>query len=132
MKEQWKAIKCYEGLYEISNHGRVRSLDRVIEMKNGVQRPTKGQMLKPTKDQHGYLKVHLSMEDTKKMFRVHQLVALHFIDNPNGYTFVNRLNKDLTNNRADNLYWETPFVSLGNAGKIGGKISKRGKARKGA
>lgn len=129
MKEIWVDIKGYEGRYQVSNLGRVRSLDRIILMRNGAKRLQKGQLIKPTKDQYGYLKVHLSKNDKKKMFRVHKLVAEHFIEKPEGYEdgiwFVNRKDKDLNNNRVDNLYWEKDTVSLSNAGKIGGKATKR-------
>lgn len=125
MQEQWKDIKDYEGMYQVSNMGRVRSLDRVVEMSNGSEKLIRGQMLTVTTDQYGYCKVHLSKDNKKKMHRVHRLVAEHFIENPNEYAFVNRHNKDLKNNRADNLYWEDKGISLGNAGKIGGKVSKK-------
>ena len=130
MNEQWKAIKGYEGIYEVSNLGRVRSLDRVTEMKNGKSRPTKGQIITITKDNYGYCKVHLSKDDRKTMIRVHRLVAEAFIEKPldiDGEWYVNRVDKDLDNNKVDNLYWEKDSVSLSNAGKIGGKKSKRSK-----
>jgi hypothetical protein len=69
----------------------------------------------------------LSKDNKKAMFRIHALVAEHFLNKPiEGEWFVNRYDKDLKNNRVDNLYWESKTVSLSNAGKIGGKISKRG------
>lgn len=121
------AVRGYEGLYEISNLGRVRSLDRYVTGKDDTQRKIKGIMIKPTLDRAGYTKVHLSVDNKKTMFRVHKLVAEHFIEKPlEGEWWVNRKDGDRTNNRVDNLYWEKESVSLSNAGKIGGKVSKRG------
>ena len=97
MQEIWKDIKGYEGLYQISNLGRVRS-------KNGI--------LKPQKRQHGYLGIMLygrGGHPTRgfKHKSIHRLVAEAFIPNPNGYAEINHVDEDKTNNRADNLEWCT-------------------------
>ena len=126
MKECWVSIKGYKGIYEVSNFGRVRSLDRYVEGKDGSRRKIKGRMINPTLDRAGYPKVHLSVDNKKTMYRVHKLVAEHFIEKPlEGKWFVNRKDGDRTNNKVDNLYWEKDSVSNSNAGKIGGKVSKR-------
>lgn len=115
MNEEWRAVKGYEGLYEVSNLGNVRSLDHVWEyVRNGVTvlNPRKGKALKLQQRQHGYLCVQLHGRGGHKTrgFRtmsVHRLVAEAFIPNPLGLPEVNHLDEDKTNNRADNLEWCT-------------------------
>ena len=77
MKEEWKDIKGYEGLYQVANLGRVKSL--------GNNKSKREKILKPGKCKDGYLIVRLYKNGKGKPFTVHRLVALHFIDNPNNY-----------------------------------------------
>ena len=90
--EQWKSIAGYEGLYEVSNLGRVKSL------KFGKEK-----FLKPFKIKKGYLLVHLCRNGKSKYFYVHRLVAEAFIPNPEGLSEVNHKDEDKTNNVVDNL-----------------------------
>ena len=113
MTELWKDIQGYEGLYQVSNMGRVRSLDHeTVYSRRGVPITItrKGQILSPVTRQHGYLGVMLYGKGGHKTrgfktFSVHQLVAKAFVDNPNNFEEVNHLDEDKTNNRADNLEW---------------------------
>lgn len=105
MKEIFIAIKGYEGLYEVSNLGSVRSLDREVVFTNGTVRVFEGKVLKPTQDQSGYWKVHLNKEGDKKMFRLHQLLAIHFIDNIDSLEFVNFKDMDKNNISLENITW---------------------------
>lgn len=98
MKEEWKDIKSYEGLYQISNLGRVKSLN--YNKTNTIS------VLKPGKCR-GYLQVSLCKNGEHKYFKVHRLVAQAFIPNPNNYKEVNHKDEDKTNNRVDNLEWCT-------------------------
>lgn len=102
MKEIWKPIKGYEGLYEISNLGRVKSLSRVTPH-NGRVYPTK--ILKPHINTKKYLDVELSQNGLKQRYRIHRLVAETFIPNPNNKPQVNHIDCDKSNNRVDNLEW---------------------------
>ena len=88
--EEWKAIKGYEGIYEVSNLGRVRS-------KNGE--------ITPQPNSTGYLRVQLSKNGEKHRFFVHRLVADSFVVNPNPEVndVVNHLDCDIHNNSAENL-----------------------------
>ena len=99
--EIWKDIDGYEGLYQISNLGRVFSFPR-----NGCY----GGILKASPDKDGYMKVTLQKQHKKKKFSVHRLVALAFIsnDDPIGKPLVNHLDFDRANNCAENLEWVSP------------------------
>ena len=91
--EIWKDIEGYEGLYEVSNLGNVKSLNK-----------RKGRILKPIKDHFGYLRVNLYNSEYK-IHKVHRLVAEAFIPNPNNYPIINHKDEDKTNNRVENLEW---------------------------
>lgn len=97
MEEVWKDIPGYEGLYQVSSLGRVKSLNYNHE---GYQK-----ILSFKKERNGYLRVGLFREGRQKLFSVHRLVATVFIPNPNNLPQVNHKDEDKTNNRADNLEW---------------------------
>ena len=101
MKEIWKNIKGYEGLYQVSNLGRVKSLER----KDNLGRKVNEKILKNRNATHGYIAVILSKDSNKKTYRVHRLVAEAFIPNPNKYLEVNHKDENKSNNRIDNLEW---------------------------
>lgn len=105
--EVWKEIKEYEGLYQVSTWGRVRSLDRYVNSSHNNKQFIKGIILKPRKSKNGYLKVDLCKEGKQKYFLVHRLVAQTFLKNPNNYLVVNHKDEDKSNNRVDNLEWCT-------------------------
>lgn len=102
MDEIWKDISGYEGLYQVSNLGRVRSLDRIS---NG--RRLKGALKSNIKDKDGYFKVNLYKDGKLSTQQVHRLVAKSFIPNPDNLPQVNHKDEDKTNNCADNLEWCT-------------------------
>jgi hypothetical protein len=109
--EIWKDIKDYEGIYQVSSIGRVRSLDREEFYYNdhGTKcvRFRTGMILNPDIGNNGYFRVRLrNKENTKKML-VHRLVAFAFIDNPNpiAYDIINHKDSNPENNRICNLEW---------------------------
>ena len=132
MEEIWKPIKGYEGLYEVSSFGNVRSLDRtILVIRNGMQYycPIKGKLLRPLVKRHGYLGVQLYGRGGHKTrglkgFSVHRLVAETFIPNPNNLPEVNHIDEDKTNNRVDNLEWIT-HIENSNHGTRGKRIASQ-------
>lgn len=105
MTENWREIKGYEGLYEVSNWGRVRSLGMWTNIRGGGKRWLVGRMLRPVKHNGGYLLVNLYKDGVHKLCLVHRLVAEAFISNPNTLPEVNHKDEVKTNNRVENLEW---------------------------
>ena len=99
MSEEWRPVVGYEGLYEVSSYGRVRSLDRFY------YRLHKGKVLSPTKDRYGYLTVTLNCNGKSKTIKIHRLVAQAFIENPDNLPQVNHKDEVKSNNCVDNLEW---------------------------
>ena len=128
MEEIWKDVVGYEGYYQVSNLGRVRSLDRIAS--NG--RKIKGKILSTKVNTPPYYpRVSLSVNGKMKLAQVHRLVAQAFVYNPDPEhkTQVGHKDESRTNNRADNLEWVTPKensnmplhrerVSKANEGKV--------------
>ena len=109
--EIWKDIEGYEGLYQVSNMGNVRSSDRTLMVKRGNDEyvlQIKGRMLRPQTRRHGYLSVWLyRLDGNKRQESVHRLVAEAFCERKSDDTEVNHKNEIKTDNRAENLEWIT-------------------------
>lgn len=105
MREKWLPIRGFEGLYEVSNLGNIRSLDRSVKRNGKTLKFLRGKILKKQKYSNGYLFVSLSVEGKVKGFSVSRLVATHFIENPNNLPEVNHINEDKNDNRCENLEW---------------------------
>jgi hypothetical protein len=118
MQEKWKDIKGYEGCYQVSNLGRVRSLTRKVKTFNGY-RTTQGKILKPLKTNRNYYRVDLKQNQKNKYVSIHRLVAEAFIPNPNNYSVVNHIDCDTSNNRAENLEWCTQSYNIKEAFRLG-------------
>lgn len=102
--EIWKDIPNYEGLYQVSNLGRVRALKRKIKYKNGNCH-TYPEKIKNQVNSCGYLAVTLSKKGQRRQIKVHRLVALAFIPNPHHYQQINHKDENKHNNQVDNLEW---------------------------
>lgn len=107
MTEIWKPIPDFEGYYEISNKGRVRSLDRTITYNDGRKSRIKGKVKKPAIVRGGYLQIRLRKNNIRKNYYVHVLVARLFIPNPENLPEVNHKNHIKTDNSVENLEWIT-------------------------
>ena len=116
MKEIWKDIIGYEGLYQVSNFGRVKSLDKIMFVygcqKDPIQAIKKGKILTPRKNSDGYDKVSLTKNKVAKEYFIHRLVAICFLDNPNNYEEVNHIDGNKTNNNVSNLEWCTHLQNM--------------------
>lgn len=107
-QEIWKDIPGYEGRYQVSNMGQVKSLDRAIPHSDGSIHFRTSQVIKQYKNRLGYMNVGLPRDNTKtKQFLVHRLVALAFIPNPNNLPCVNHKDENKANNSVENLEWCT-------------------------
>ena len=103
--EQYKAIKGFEGLYEVSNFGNVKSLNSIVLRSDGRKRTIKERLLKGSKNNCGYLVVCLLKGGNEKQFQVHQLVAITFLNHtPNGNKIVvDHIDNNPLNNNLNNL-----------------------------
>jgi hypothetical protein len=110
--ENWRDIQGYEGLYQVSNLGRVKSLDRVIHYKAdehysvSFDKQVKGKIIRQCCS-NGYMILDLCKNGKIKNKTVHRLVATTFIENPNNHPVINHKDKCRSNNRVDNLEWCT-------------------------
>ena len=119
MKEIWKDIKGYEGKYQISNKGNIRSLN--------YRRTGKTKILQPGKDKDGYLLIGLRKDGKKKTYKIHRLVAEAFLENPNKKPQINHIDGNKQNNYISNLEWCTNKENMAHAYTNGLALGKHGK-----
>lgn len=107
-EEIWKPIDGYEGIYEVSNLGRVKSLKKIVLFRfPDKKRFIPDRIFKKSVNVYGYIIVSLHLNLKIKQFRVHRLVARAFIPNPENKPYVNHIDGNKQNNRVDNLEWCT-------------------------
>ena len=109
--EEWRDVVGYEGFYQVSNLGNVKSLDRIIE-RNGKLSYLKGKTIKACFSGRGYLTVGLSKNNKVKLVGVHRLVTQAFIPNPDNLPQVNHKDCVKSNNRVENLEWCSVLYNL--------------------
>ena len=117
--ETWKNIKGYEGLYQVSSEGRVKSLER----KDCLGRIVKERVLKTAPNAQGYPIVCLYVGGRQKLFKVHRLVCQAFHKNPENKPCVNHIDENKTNNCASNLEWCT-YEENNNHGTHNERVAK--------
>ena len=118
--EEWRDIKGYEGYYQVSNFGRVKSLSRDV----GSNRCKNESIMKTSLDKDGYEHLVLRKNGKQRHFRVNRLVAEAFLENPNNYPQVNHKDEDRTNNNVNNLEWCSAKYNV-NYGSRTEKASKK-------
>jgi hypothetical protein len=112
--ELWKDISSYEGLYVISNHGRVKSVK-------------KNKVLKSLYDTKGYLYIGLSKNGKETKFKIHRLVCIHFLENPKNLPQVDHIDRIKDNNLVTNLRWANNSINAHNTrSRVGGTSLFRG------
>lgn len=129
MTETWRPVKGYEGRYEVSDHGNVKSLARTIKAKSTGTRTIKDRLLKPQKNASGYLFVTLCKDGSVWQESIHRLVATHFLEceEDTSVLHVNHINAKRDDNRVENLEWCTPRENVMHAIRIGNKKPAPGK-----
>ena len=119
-QEIWKDIKNYEGLYKISNLGRVKSLP-----KYAGRSYRKEKILKTYLDKNGYVKVILCKNNRTRFLSIHRLLAEAFIPNPNDYPQINHKDENKQNNSLNNLEWCTCKYNINYGTRTKRDVEKR-------
>jgi hypothetical protein len=117
-KEIFKDIKGYEGLYQISNLGRVKSFNKKIKHMSGY-RLIKEKFIKPHLGKNGYYAIDLKNNTKREKYTIHRLIAIHFILNLENKPQVNHINGIKTDNSIENLEWVTNLENAKHAYKTG-------------
>lgn len=119
--EVWKDIGGFEGKYQVSSEGRIKSVDRILVKSDGKIMTIKGRILKQSSSR-GYLRVSLGGDVTVD---VHRIVAITFLGKPNENNVVNHLNEDKHDNRVSNLEWTTPLGNTRHGTGIARRVASR-------
>ena len=113
MIEIWKPVFGYEDYYQVSNTGKIRSLDRIVLSRGS--RMCKGKIIKQGTDKYGYKTIHLRKNGNRKSFFVHRLVLINFIGIDENKSQVNHKNSNKQDNVLSNLEWMTPIENTRHA-----------------
>lgn len=114
MSEEWRSVSGYEGLYEISNCGRIKSLERKVQNTPKSFMTKKEHILVPYTNGLGYKMIVLRKDGNAKKFFLHRLVAMSFIPNEEGKKEIDHKDGNPSNNNAENLQWATRKENMNN------------------
>ena len=126
MIEEWRDVKGYEGVYQVSNYGRVRSCTRTITYKNGSKHHKQGKILTLVTNSDGYMVVGLNVFNKQKTCFVHRLVAEAFLEKIKGKNEINHIDENKKNNSVSNLEWVNRKENC-NHGTRNKRISEQGR-----
>lgn len=124
--EVWKDIEGFEGVYQVSSFGRIKSMGRVIDRDKMGKLVIFEKILNPHIDQVGYPRLYLYKKNFKRRESVHRLVAFAFIPNTDNKPHINHINGEKTDNRVENLEWCTQKENVRHGFKIGLSCAIRG------
>lgn len=132
MSERWRAVVAFEGIYEVSDLGRVRSIDRVIVRRDGQRQPITGRVLRPYIDpKYGHHQVDLRAGGVRRLASVHQLVLEAFVGpRPSGMEACHN-SGDALDNRASNLRWDTHAENMRDMARHGTRRDSSGRCANG-
>ncbi len=129
LSEEWRDIEGFEGYYQVSSFGRIRSVDRFVYNKgnSGENKYSfyKGKVMRQGRRKKGYLGITLSKGNKNKSFLVHRLVANAFIPNPYNLSQINHKDENPANNHVDNLEWCSPKYNINYGNCIDNMIKTR-------
>lgn len=129
--EIWKNIEGYEELYQISNLGRIKSVDRIVKHNKGKGiRRIKGRIIKSWPDKLNYQHIILCKDGKTKKYLIHRLVAQTFIPNPENKPYIDHINCNPSDNRVENLRWATQKENINNPLSIKKMFSKNNHSSK--
>lgn len=122
----WKDLPGYEGLYMVSDLGHVYSFPSIGKGKNGSPLTKRARILKPFAHRQGYQCVRLFINKTKKTVKIHRLVAITFLPNPDNKAEVNHIDGNKSNNHLTNLEWATRHQNVQHAFRTGLMVARNG------
>lgn len=128
VKEEWKDVLGYEGLYIVSSFGRIKSLQRVVDHRRCGKKTVKEKIKRLSRQSKGYLNIGLSKNGIEYGFGVHVLVGIAFIPNPDGKATINHMYGVKDDNRVSHLEWATSKEQDEHARRTGLKVSIKGEA----
>jgi hypothetical protein len=126
MEEIWKDVVGYEGYYQVSNFGRIKSVDRIKHYSNRKASFLKGRVMSSSKNACGYERLDIRKDNVKKQFLLHRLIAEAFIPNTDNKPEVNHINGIKDDNRVCNLEWVTHDENMKHAYNMGVGTARRG------
>lgn len=125
--EMWKDIKGFEGIYQISNYGRVKSFMKTKKIGRWKEKSTFNipeRLMKEHRYNDGYMYYSLYKNGITKKIKTHRLVAIHFIENPNDFKYINHINAIRDDNRIENLEWCTHSHNMKHKFILGNQSNK--------